>query len=69
VTNKSIYSILSKGIHELAEEECLNAFPVIKLSIELILDEKLVEIQTQAKTRQVKTELELLQNKMKPKVK
>jgi hypothetical protein len=41
VENKSIYSILSKGIHELSEQECLAAFPAMKVGIEIILDEKL----------------------------
>jgi hypothetical protein len=41
VENRSIYSILSKGIHELGEAECLEYFPVVRVAIELILDEKL----------------------------
>jgi hypothetical protein len=41
VENKGLYSVLSKGIHELSEDECLEMFPAIKLGIELILDEKL----------------------------
>lgn len=41
VENKSLYSILSKGIHELDEEECLAAFPIVKVGIEIILDDKL----------------------------
>jgi predicted RNA-binding Zn-ribbon protein involved in translation (DUF1610 family) len=40
VDNAGIYSILSKGVHELSEEECLNYFPAMKTGIELILDEK-----------------------------
>ena len=36
----AIYGILSKGVHELSEEECLTYFPALKLSILLILDEK-----------------------------
>ena len=36
-----LYSILSKGIHELSEDECLKHFPVVKVGIELILDDKL----------------------------
>lgn len=40
VENKSIYGILSKGVHELSEEECLDYFDVIKKGIEMILDEK-----------------------------
>ncbi len=41
VKHSSIYGILSKGIHELEEEECLSIFPAIKTAIELILDEKI----------------------------
>lgn len=41
VENRAMYGILSKGIHELTEEECLNGFPVVKLGIEIILDAKL----------------------------
>lgn len=44
VENKSLYSILSKGIHELSEEDCLSAFPIVKVGIELILDDKLEEM-------------------------
>jgi hypothetical protein len=50
VDNKGIYSILSKGIHELSEQECLEMFPVLKLSIELILDEKLLQKERESKT-------------------
>lgn len=39
VSNKALYSILSKGIHELSENECLEMFPVMKTSIEYILYE------------------------------
>ncbi|MBH2007300.1 hypothetical protein I8H83_01720 [Candidatus Saccharibacteria bacterium] len=38
---KKIYSILSDGVHNLSEEECLAIFPALKLSIELILDQKI----------------------------
>lgn len=43
VENKESYSILSKGIHDLGEDECLRYFPILKSMIELILDEKLAE--------------------------
>lgn len=39
VKNKSLYSVLSKGIHELSEEECLDAFEFLKQSIFFILDD------------------------------
>ena len=43
VENRRLYGILSKGIHELSENECLKAFPIVKVGIEIILDEKLEE--------------------------
>jgi len=41
VDMKLAYGILSKGLHELTEEECLKYFLPIRLSIELILDQKI----------------------------
>lgn len=41
VENRSMYAILSKGVHELAEPECLKAFPALKIGIEIVLDAKL----------------------------
>lgn len=38
--NKPLYGVLSKGIHELSEEECLKYFSVVREIIELILDER-----------------------------
>jgi hypothetical protein len=43
VENRAMYGILSKGVHELSEEECLAAFPVVKVGIEIILDARLEE--------------------------
>ena len=43
VENRAIYGILSKGVHELSEAECLDAFPAVKVGIEIILDAKLEE--------------------------
>ena len=49
VQNRGLYGILSVGVHTLSEEECLAAFPAVKLAIELILDELLEEHERQAK--------------------
>ena len=46
VDNAKMYGILSKGIHELSEQETLEYFPAVKLGIEMILDEK-IKIQEQ----------------------
>lgn len=34
-----LYGILSKGIHELTEEQCLTYFPVLKDCLYMILDQ------------------------------
>lgn len=41
VSHSEIYGIISKGIHELSEDECKEIFPVLQKSIELILDEEI----------------------------
>jgi hypothetical protein len=41
VDNRVMYGVLSKGVHELSENECLNAFSAIKVGIEIVLDAKL----------------------------
>lgn len=35
--NKGIYGIISKGIHELAEEDCIEYFPIMQEAIFMIL--------------------------------
>ncbi|MBZ9577834.1 short-chain dehydrogenase [Patescibacteria group bacterium] len=52
VKHKSIYSILSKGIHELSEEECLKHFNPIRVGIELVLDKKLKELDEEKKEKE-----------------
>ena len=54
VENKSIYSILSKGIHELSEQECLAAFPAVKVGIEIVLDTRLEEANRLKKLEEAK---------------
>ena len=41
VENRSIYKVLSKGIHELGEDECLAYFDAMHIGIEEILNERL----------------------------
>lgn len=45
VEHAAMYSVLSKGIHELSEQECLKHFDTLRLGIELVLDERLEERQ------------------------
>ena len=39
VDNKPIYGIVSKGIHELSEEDCIRYFPVLRDCIYAILQQ------------------------------
>lgn len=64
VEMKSVYSILSKGLHELSEEECLAYFEPLKLSIELILDQKIeMDLKKQRDVR-VKDEIQNIHKKL-----
>ena len=65
VQHKALYSILSKGIHELSEQDCLAAFPVMKLGIELILDEEIEKHKREAKLQEAAKEIALLTEKHK----
>ena len=60
VQNKSMYGILSKGVHELTEAECLAAFPVVKVGIEIILDERLHKIDQDRKLEDARKALQSL---------
>lgn len=60
VENKSMYAILSKGIHELSENDCLKAFPIIKIGIEIILDEKIEKLNKENKLAEAKKALSAL---------
>ena len=58
VAMKSIYSILSKGIHELNEQICLRYFPALKLSIELVLEQKIDMEVKEKRDQDVKKQIE-----------
>lgn len=65
VENKSIYSILSKGIHELDENTCLNYFKSMKMGIEIILDQKLEKKKQKEKEEEAKKSILQLNGKLK----
>ncbi|WP_448123655.1 short-chain dehydrogenase [Pseudomonas veronii] len=52
VEHHKLYGILSHGIHEMPEDQCREYFPVLKMSIELILDQKLMESERQRKIKE-----------------
>lgn len=53
VENAKLYGILSKGIHELSEDQCLGYFTIVRSGIELILDETLREKERQSKEAEI----------------
>ena len=59
-----MYGLLSKGVHELSEEECLAHFETLRIGIELILDEK---IEQKEKDKKIKLAKAALANAIKPK--
>ena len=65
VENKSLYSVLSKGLHDLSEDECLQFFSVTQLGIELILEERITTKEKNEKIEQVTQDIALLTQKIK----
>lgn len=65
VENKSMYSVLSLGIHELDEQTCLANFDTLRVGIEIILDEKLEEFRKKEKIEQAKQKLAALKGQIK----
>lgn len=57
-----IYSVLSKGVHEYEESECLTLFPAVKYIIESILDEELLK---REKARRAQEAKKIIQDKLK----
>lgn len=65
IDNSIVYSILSKGVHELTEEECHEYFDVIHTSIEIICEEKLREFERAKKALAGKKSLQKVLKKIK----
>lgn len=65
VDNKTMYSILSLGIHELDEQTCLAHFDTLRVGIEIILDEKLDELRKKEKIELAKQKLAELKGQIK----
>lgn len=65
VKNKSIYSILSKGIHELDENTCLEYFESMKVGIEIILFQKLEKKKQKEKEEEAMKKIQQLRKEIK----
>ncbi len=55
-----IYGFLSKGIHGLSEDECLEVFPILFDSICIILDEEIERIEKETKKKKLASKLNKL---------
>ena len=64
VEHKSIYSVLSLGVHELDEKTCLDHFDTLRVGIEIILDEKLDELKKKEKIATAKLKLNTLKQQI-----
>ncbi len=61
---KMIYGILSQGVHKLDDEACLKYFPILKLAIELILDQKIEEDMKRRRDKEVKKQLSKINSEL-----
>jgi hypothetical protein len=62
--NRTMYSILSLGIHQLNEKDCLAHFDTLRVGIEIILDEKLDELRKKEKVEAAKQKLSALRGQL-----
>lgn len=62
---KDMYGILSKGIHQLSEQECLAYFDVMRNGIELILEDKLEQQKKDIKRKSTMQAVTELKSKLK----
>jgi hypothetical protein len=65
VDNRSIYGIMSSGIHNLTEDECLQLFPTVRIGIELILDDVLRKREEEEKIRNATNAIGALSGELK----
>ncbi|MEK4671454.1 hypothetical protein [Niallia sp. FSL R7-0271] len=63
VSNKSLYSILSKGIHELSEQECLENYDTVYAAIIYILEQKLEIDEKNKREQEIQKNIQSILNK------
>lgn len=65
VQNSILYSIVSKGIHELSEEECLEYFPVLREFMEYVLTDLQAKKETENKKQELAKKISEISNRLK----
>ena len=48
-----IYGVLSKGVHQSSDQECLEIFSYVKYALEIIMDEQLVQLEKETKLKEL----------------
>jgi len=59
-----MYGVISKGVHDLSEQECLEYFPIIRNGIELILDEEIERLEKEKKTSVTQKAIQAIRNRI-----
>ena len=65
VKYKKVYSIISKGIHELTEQECLKYFPIVKDAIISMLEQDYLKKENETKQSELESNIKDLVGKLK----
>jgi hypothetical protein len=63
--NPKIYGVLSKGLHELDEEECIAYFPIVREAIEEILEDRIKQSEDAKRRKSVSDQLERIESELK----
>lgn len=63
--NHVFYGIVSKGIHELSEDECISYFPVLKEAIFMILRQWAQKKQEQEDAKRLRASLSQIASQVK----
>ena len=65
VKYKKTYSIISKGIHELTEQECLKYFPIVKDAIISMLEQDFLKMENETRQNELENNIKNIVNKLK----
>lgn len=49
--------MLSKGVHQNSDQECLEVFTYVKYALEIIMDEQLAQLEKKAKIKELQARL------------
>jgi hypothetical protein len=65
VEHKQWYGIVSKGLHELSEQECIDYFPIVREGIEIMVSQKADRLEREEKEKNAGASIQALSAKLK----